>query len=305
MSGPTDLPEAAPRRLESGSFSSGLTVPDFAACLQMGLRPVGLVQGFCAMQWGWYGAGSQYMRGASPYAAPAGGQGAYSQNWYCPHGFVSAEHRAWGQNYEQTWVESAWVQGWGSAFGRLMEEARDVGAHGVIGVTDTSHNLADMNVAEFHVLGTAVVVEGAPPPPGGEPWSTYLAGQRLAKLVEAGFMPISVIAAIASVRVWAYCMTEYFMEGATGMYRWGGVTPGPTVEIEQISEAHLAARALAREHARRQLGSDTLHGTSITTAEREVGAGDQVLECTLRGTRVRRFKDFDQMPVPRPTVRLS
>ena len=55
MSGPSDVPEAAPRRLESGSFSSGLTVPDFAACLQMGLRPVGLVQGFCAMQWGWYG----------------------------------------------------------------------------------------------------------------------------------------------------------------------------------------------------------------------------------------------------------
>jgi uncharacterized protein YbjQ (UPF0145 family) len=253
------------------------------------------------MQWGWYGAGSQYMRGASPYAAAPEGQDAYSQNWYCPHGLVSAEHRTWGQNYEQTWVEAAWLQGFGSAFGRLIEEAKEVGAHGVIGVTDTSHNLADMNVAEFHILGTAVVVEGAPPPPDGEPWSTYLAGQRLAKLVEAGFMPISVIAAIASVRVWAYCMTEYLMEGGAG-YMWGSMPPR---DVEQISEAHLATRALAREHARRQLGSDTLHGTSITTSEREVGAGDQVLECTLRGTRVRRFKDFDPMPAPRPTVRLS
>ena len=302
MSGPSDLPEAAPRRLESGSFSSGLTVPDFAACLQMGLRPVGLVQGFCAMQWGWYGAGSQYMRGASPYSAPGGAQGAYSQNWYCPHGMISPDHRAWGQNYEQTWVEAAWLQGFGSAYGRLMEEAKEVGAHGVIGVTDTSHNLAEMNVAEFHILGTAVVVEGAPPPPNGEPWSTYLAGQRLAKLIEAGFMPISVVAAIASVRVWAYCMTEYLMEGRT--YAWGQMASSAQ-EVEQISEAHLAVRALAREHARRQLGPDTLHGASITTAEREIGAGDQVLECTLRGTRVRRFKDYDPMPAPRPTVRLS
>jgi hypothetical protein len=302
MTGPSDLPEAAPRRLESGSFSSGLTVPDFAACLQMGLRPVGLVQGFCAMQWGWYGAGSQYMRGASPYSAPAGAQGAYSQNWHCPHGMISPDHRAWGQNYEQTWVEAAWVQGFGSAYGRLMEEAKEVGAHGVIGVTDTSHNLADMNVAEFHILGTAVVVDGAPPPPNGEPWSTYLAGQRLAKLIEAGFMPISVVAAIASVRVWAYCMTEYLMEGAS--YMWGQMASS-TQEVEQISEAHLAVRALAREHVRRQLGPDTLHGASITTAEREIGAGDQVLECTLRGTRVRRFKDYDPMPAPRPTVRLS
>jgi hypothetical protein len=78
-----------------------------------------------------------------------------------------------------------------------------------------------------------------------------------------------------------------------------------TREVEQISEAHLAARSLAREHARGQLGSDTLHGISITTSEREVGAGDQVLECMLRGTRVRRFKDFDPMPSAQPTVRLS
>jgi hypothetical protein len=303
MTGPGDLPEAAARRLESGSFSSGLTVPDFGACLQMGLRPVGLVQGFCAMQWSWYGAGSPYMRGTSPYGTSDGGQGAYSQSWRCPHGLVSAEHRAWGQNYEQTWVESAWLQGFGSAYGRLIEEAKAVGAHGIIGVTDTSHNLADMNVTEFHILGTAVVVEDAPAPPGGDPWSTYLAGQRLAKLIEAGFMPISVIAGIASVRVWAYCMTEYLMEGRVGTYGWGGATS--TQEIEQVSEGHLAARALAREHVRRQLGSDTLHGVSITTAEREVGSGDQVLECTLRGTRVRRFKGFDPMPTPRPTVRLS
>src|ERR1700728_4818082 len=249
MTGPSDVPEAAPRRLESGSFSSGLTVPDFAACLQMGLRPVGLVQGFCAMQWGWYGAGSQYMRGASPFA-PGAGQGGYSQSWRCPHGMISAEHRAWGQNYEQTWVEAAWLEGFGSAYGRLIEEAQEAGAHGVIGVTDTSHNLVDMNVAEFHILGTAVVVEGAPPPPGGEPWTTYLAGPRLAKLVEAGFMPISVIAAIASVRVWASCVTEYLMEGSA--YAWGQMR-GSTYEIEQISEGHLAARALAREHARSQL----------------------------------------------------
>ncbi len=238
MSDQGDLPEAAPRRLESGSFSSGLTVPDFAACLQMGLRPVGLVQGFCAMQWGWYGAGSPYMRGMSPYAPAGGAGGAYAQSWYCPHGFVSGEHRMWGQNYEQTWVEEAWLQGFRSAFGRLIEEAKEVGAHGIIGVTDTSHNLPDMNVAEFHVLGTAVVIDGAPPPPKGEPWSTYLAGQRLAKLVEAGFMPISVIASIASVRVWAYCVTEYLMEGGSFMWSQGS---SMVRDVEQISAGLVAA----------------------------------------------------------------
>ena len=32
-------------------------------------------------------------------------------------------------------------------------------------------------------------------------------------------MPVAVVASLASVRVWAYCMTEYYMEGAMG---WGG-----------------------------------------------------------------------------------
>src|SRR5271167_1885487 len=119
-----NLPEAAVRRLESSAFSSGLSVPDFAACLQLGLEPVALVQGFCVMQWGWYGAGSGYMRGMSPYVGAGGrNDGSYSETYRCPHGYVSNEHRTWGQNLEQPWVEAAWRQGYGSAFNRMLEEA--------------------------------------------------------------------------------------------------------------------------------------------------------------------------------------
>src|ERR1700689_2704252 len=103
MTDHSDLPEAAERRLSAGSFSSGLSVPDFAACLQMGLRPVSLVQGFCVMQWGWYGANSPYMRGMTPYSAVGGGaRGAYSESYSCPHGgyVYSNEPRIWGQNYQ-------------------------------------------------------------------------------------------------------------------------------------------------------------------------------------------------------------
>jgi uncharacterized protein YbjQ (UPF0145 family) len=296
-----EVRQTAEQRLGSGSFSSGLTVPDFAACLHMGLRPVGLVQGFCVMHWGWYGAGSPYLRGTSPFQYTSAQSGGYAETWQCPHGFVSGEHRMWGQNYEQTWVEDAWSQGFGSAYTRLMDEAKEAGAHGVVGIVDTSRSLTDAAVTEFHIIGTAVVVEDAPRP-SGEPWSTYLAGQRLAKLIEAGFMPVSVVAAMASVRVWAYCMTEFLMEGRP--YTWGATTPG-TQEVEQVISAQLSARALAREHARHQLGSDLLHGASVSVAERELSEGDMVVDCTLRGTRARRFKASDPLPVPRPTVRLS
>ena len=136
----------------------------------MGLRPVGLVQGFCVMQWGWYGAGSPYTRGMTPYAfggdAPAGRLLRELQlpPWRlrllqrAPHlgpelpaalgrvrlgpGLRLRLHRAWSK------------------------KPREVGAHGVIGVVDTTRHLADMNVTEFHILGTAVVVEDAAAPPG-------------------------------------------------------------------------------------------------------------------------------------------
>ncbi len=42
----------------------------------------------------------------------------------------------------------------------------------------------------------------------------------------------------------------------------------------------------------------------MTITERELGQGDAELQCILRGNRVRRFKEFDPMPPPVPTVRL-
>jgi hypothetical protein len=296
-----DLPEAALRRLESSAFSSGLTVPDFAACLEIGLEPVALVQGFCVMQWGWYGPGSGFLRGMSPYVGGPQSAGAYSETYRCPHGYVSAEHRMWGQNLEQPWVEEAWAQGYGTAYARMIEEATALGAHGVIGVVDRVASVADTGTTEFHFLGTAVTVEDGPPPADGVPWSTYLAGQRLTKSIESGFMPVAIVAALASVRVWAYCMTEYLMEGQMS---WGYSGGGPQL-VEQVSRAHMAARQLARKHVRQQLAGDELHGARIDVVGRELSQGDEVIDCTLRGNRVRRFKDFDPVPLPRPTVRLG
>ena len=295
-----ELPEAAVRRFRSGAFSSGLTVPDFAACLQLGLEPVGLVQGFCVMQWGWYGAGSSFMRGSNPYTMGAQSEGAYSESYRCPHGYVSAEHRMWGQNLEQPWVEAAWSAGYGAAYARMLDEATALGAHGVIGVVDRVTPVADSQTSEFHFLGTAVTVEDGPPPAGGVPWTTYLAGQRLTKSIEAGFMPVAVVASMASVRVWAYCITEYQMEGGRG---WGNTNQA--AEVEQVIRAHMAVRQLARKHVRQKLVGDALHGVQIDVDKRELAQGDEVIDCTIRGNRVRRFKDFDVVPSPRPTVRLS
>ncbi|MGH8980467.1 MAG: hypothetical protein ACRDWE_05530, partial [Acidimicrobiales bacterium] len=73
----------------------------------------------------------------------------------------------------------------------------------------------------------------------------------------------------------------------------------------QVNRAEAAARRLARERIRAQLGADVLHGATLEQSEREIGEGDLSIQCTLKGSRVRQFKSFDPLPEPRPVVRLS
>jgi uncharacterized protein YbjQ (UPF0145 family) len=291
------VPQEAEKRLTRGAFSSGLTVPDFAACLEMGLRPVGLVQGFCVMKWSWYGAGSAYMRG--PYGSRSG-WGTTLSGYRCPHGWgYSQDHRSWGENFEQPWVSAVWQDGFNAAYQRMVAEAGEAGAHGVVGVVDTTSHLVDSAIREFHLMGTAVVAEDAPRPP--HIWSTYLAGQRLVKLVEAGFVPVSVVAAISSVRVWEVCETEILMRG--GYDNWGVVTPGGP--IRQVADAHMQARRRARDSIKASLGGNVLHGVDLEAHEHELGEGDREVTCIIRGNAVRRERDAEALPPPVPTVRLT
>jgi uncharacterized protein YbjQ (UPF0145 family) len=277
----TDLPEAAGRRLQSKAFSSGLSVQEFAACQHMGMRPVGLVQGFCVMGWRWY------------YGQRAGGYGGYYgsgntlSTYNCPHPIIhDAEHRSMGWNSECTDMQDAWGAGYNAAYQRLMEEAKEVGAHGIIGITDATKSLIDSSVREFHLYGTAVVLDDA--------------GQKLAKLFEAGLLPVSVIASLAAVSVQPVCVTEYLESGRQdpyGMINYGG-------EITQLSDAHTEARRLARDHLKARLGGDALHGAEMDVTEQH-GYGVEVIAAELRGTRVRRFRDAEPLPAPMPTVRLT
>ncbi|MHB8221081.1 MAG: heavy metal-binding domain-containing protein [Acidimicrobiales bacterium] len=296
------LPEAAGRRLGSGAWSSGLSVPDFASCLSMGMDPVGFVQGYAVMQWTWY-ANSYY--GAMGGPPSPSGAGQYSESWQCPHGFVGGDHRMYGYNYEQTWVEGNWSNGWTLAYQRMVDEAASIGAHGIIGVVDDMQHLSGTGAAEFKIRGTAVTVPGADPPP--RPFTTFLAGQKLVKLVEAGFVPVSVVASLASVQMVGYCITHYQMAGTTAG-NWSGTMSGGiggVHSITQVGKAQRAARHLARERVRQQLGSDILHGASLEQFDHEVGEGDLAIQCLIKGTRVRTFKDFDPLPVPDAVVRLS
>ena len=307
-----ELPKAATRRFGQGAWSSGLSVADFASSLEMGMQPVGYVQGYAVMQWSWFMATGGFASAMGGFGALGGGWagasrrgGQYVEQWQCPHGVVSAEHRMYGANYELTWLEDSWSTGWGLATGRMIEEARALGATGIVGVVDTMRPLVGGTTVEFRASGTAVLVEDAPAP--ATPFSTYLSGQRLAKLIEAGFAPVSVVATLSAVRMLGYCITHYQLAGAN-VGTWYGPAAGGVAgvaPVDQVNRAEAAARRLARERVRAQLGADILHGATLERSEREIGEGDLSIQCTLKGTRVRRFKDFDRLPDPTPVVRLT
>ncbi len=300
---PAQVPATAAGRLGSGTFSSDLSVADFAACLEMGMEPVGFVQGFDAMRLANYTNAwrSMSMMGGSTGLFGGGGMPAgfdgYYQRWNCPHGYFMGgnDHRPWGANYEIVPSEAAWSAGFGRAFARMLDEAREAGAHGVIGVTNTLRPMFGGTVHEFHLTGTAVRIAGAQAP--ATPFSTYLSGQRLVKLFEAGFMPVSVVSTLVAVGVYASCVTVWASEGQGYSYQ-----PG---EITQVSAAVQSAVDLANARIAASLEGDILHGASMECTTREGGQGDRVIECTLHGSRVRRFRPFDPMDRPRPTVSLA
>ena len=298
--GAPDLPEAAGRRLGGATWASGLSVPDFAATLALGAQPVGVVQGYAVMQWG-YGA----MSLTSPWGwNPSSLGGGYYEQWQCPHGFVGAEHRMVGYNFEQPWQQRNWEDGWNLAYGRMLEEATALGAHGIVGVSDSWEPLVSGGTMEFRLSGTAVVVDGAEPPP--IPFATYLAGQRLAKLVENGFVPVAVVGALGAVQMFGYCITQFQLRGGIAG-NWSGSMVGGIAGvhgIQQVDRANAAARRLARERLRRRLGSDELHGALVWQSERELGEGDLEVQCLLRGTRVRRFDVPQATSAADPVVRL-
>lgn len=312
QTGQPDLPEAAEARLGKGAWSSALSVSDFLSCTQIGMNPIGFVQGCAVMQWAWY-MSSQYMGAANVggigtgfgpgagFAPNATAAGTYSETWRCPHGFVSADHRSYGYNFEQVWVEENWSQGFGLAYQRMLEEATALGAHGVIGVVDEMTNLAGTGAVEFKISGTAVVVPGAKRPP--RPFTTFLSGQRLSKLLEAGFVPVSIVAHMSSVQMFGYCVTSYQMSGSAAG-SWGGTVAG-IGSIDQVGKAQRAARHLVREHIRAQLGGDTLHGAELEVAEHEMGEASLSIACTMKGTRVRQFNEFSKLPDAEIVLRLT
>ncbi len=143
-----------------GIFTSDFSVNEFLLVRKAGFEPVGLCVGTCV-----YHVGIQY--------------------------------GAWGQNQELTLLSQAMYHARELAMARMREEARDMGADGIVGVRLTVKRLEwDQNVLEFMAIGTGIVHaaghQGFRGPNGG-PFTSDLSGQDFWTLLQAGYRPLELV----------------------------------------------------------------------------------------------------------------
>jgi uncharacterized protein YbjQ (UPF0145 family) len=182
------IPLQAERRLQEmaasgASFSSTLSVNEFALTSKLGLQPLGQVLGASVHQVGWQNL---------PWSASWGG----------------------GLICELDVIGAAWEEARRRAFDRLAEEARHLGADLVVGVRlhRGVHDWA-VGAVDYVVNGTAVRLAG--PERSGSPLLSDLSGQEVWQLHQAGYAPVGLVAATAVFFVspsystqWARFMTS-------------------------------------------------------------------------------------------------
>lgn len=304
-------------QLKSASFTSGLSINEFAACTSLGLEPLQFVQGYCVLaQSSPLYSGGVTMTGqrfAPSQLGPYGYMNAhirnmaaqgYWQRYRCPHvrEVITGEHLTWGANAEQLLMHSAWKRGYGAAFSRMVERARAAGAHGVIGVRDDRCHFAETPALEYRVTGTAVRVIGAPDSTGAV-WTTHLAGPPLVNLIASGFAPVSAVVERTWMAVWPYCLTKFFLEGKI---RQRDLMGDPVQEVDQVSDAKMKLVELATSYVRADAQGDPVYGMDIELGDEHVGGnGAWIMDATIRATRLRRFDPSGDALSTEAVLRLS
>ena len=239
-----DLPLAARDRIEEmrqpgAAWTSDLSVAELSAIRHAGFEAVGMVMGSSvyriAAQWGYSNVFGN--AGFTTVGQGAFGGGAvparvgFLQRYPCPHVYGMGTDHRWGFNWEHTTYEDGLVAARDAALARIIEEARDLGAHGVVGVRLIRRHLEGVGSSlEFTVIGTAIRRTGGPAL--ARPFMSHLDGVAFSKLLHGGYVPVALVVGIGAVEIDPGCGTEWLLRS------WNNV------RIDQVSDGIEAARLL-------------------------------------------------------------
>ena len=249
-----ELSERAHERLEDlagagAIFTSSLSVNEFALLPGLGPTPLAQVMGASVVRTGW-----QYLPALAPSLVASVTLG-YGRA-------TTLRQDRWGNAFAETsraqirgylWatpvvcrletISNAWNLARRRALARLTDEAVEVGADAVVGVTleRADHDLGRRTV-EYLVNGTAI--RSATPGERAEPVLTDLSVQDYSKLIRAGQEPVGLVA--TSVAVFASPSRDTRIERAR--------TFRSNQELTEVSRAFRLARDSIRQDLRDQIG---------------------------------------------------
>jgi uncharacterized protein YbjQ (UPF0145 family) len=286
------LPPAFAARTH-GTWTSGLSVSEFAAIRSAGFEPVGQVLGSTVHNLGWF------------YQTPAdcGYRGGLFTTGISQT-VTSAMSRGLS-TYVRTIYEARRV-----AMGRMAAECAALGGDGVVAVQlDIKPFPAAQGMLEFQAFGTAVRALGPERP--ARPFLSHLTGQEFAKLLMAGWVPVDMALGM-SAGVRHDDWTTVMMSG--GINRLSPVTYG-NVEVAGWTELvnvtrHESRELLLRDSARTGAEGVVLSDSRLTVHERACGYGgedshDHVVESTLIGTSIVSFTKSAAPPRALTIMRLK
>ncbi|MGH2481235.1 MAG: heavy metal-binding domain-containing protein, partial [Ktedonobacteraceae bacterium] len=126
------------------------------------------------------------------------------------------------------------------ALNRLEQEAKLIGAHGVIGVRFTRRSYTwGSNLLEYTAIGTAIKLPNAPLT--GRPFLSDLSGQEFWTLLQAGYYPAGVVT--------GYCSYYVALGSNLTQQIQGWWTGGTNQEIGPFTQGLYNARHLAMTRA--------------------------------------------------------
>jgi len=239
---------ASARLAEAGRvWTSDLSVAEFALLDAAGYRPLEFVMGSSVFHIGWQ---AQNLR----------------------------------QSVELQVLTQAMYTARMNAMGRMLAEADQVGADGVVGtrLTFRRHGISADHI-EFIAVGTAVVAKEEPGRmrrPDGAPFSSHLNVQDFYTLLRTGHVPVEFVMGVC---VW-HVAAQGLMQTLRQM--------GQNVEMPQWTQGYYDAREIAL--SRMQAEAERVQATGITGvdwAANEWMWGSHTLEFFTSGTAVRKVGD--------------
>jgi uncharacterized protein YbjQ (UPF0145 family) len=195
------------------------------------------------------------------------------------------------------------------ALGRLLQEAAALGAHGVIGVR-LEHQEYEWgaNLLEFSALGTAVRLRNWPGQLS-QPFTSDLSGQEFVKLLDAGYVPVTLAMGCVAYYVYTTWEDEYAKRSWVNQ-EMGAYTQG-VYRARRLAFSRLAEDA-RRVRAEGVVGSDVHMRVREVTASRprpysndSEAIEDHIVEFFAFGTAIVEMDRRHEVVKPRLVVDLE